>query len=213
MSDFKSTTSFIKCDRLKIGGRSWPPEYNVEHAHLKFSSAQGGLIWERATNSLINIDGGINDYILMNPVKGGESAADGTNIYANTNSYLRAGPGENTGGVDKKGTGLTYTPRGQITIGLTHEDTEVGSTEVSIHGSSLTEHSSFTHKELSLIGEKEKLQYQSYGEKLFQESSSSIKLFDGRILKKEKGLWIEDNFKEETLSNKTLIDPYISGDI
>ena len=40
----------------------------------------------------------------MNQVKG----ASGINMAPTTNSYLRAGPGERTGGADGKGTGLTY---------------------------------------------------------------------------------------------------------
>ena len=108
----------------------------------------------------------------MNNVQGG----DNINLSANTNSYLRAGPGERFGGPDGKGTGLTYDPRGQITIGLTHKDADGDSTDISIHGSSLKQHSSITDKELNITGYKIKLQYPSKGEKLFQESPLNFKI-------------------------------------
>ena len=57
----------------------------------------------------------------MNPVKGGSNI----NLNTNTNSYIRAGPGRIIGssGADGYGTGINYTPKGQITLGLTKEDT------------------------------------------------------------------------------------------
>ena len=186
MSDFKSTTSFIKCDNLKIANQLWPTDYDIDNSYLKFSDASG-LFWERSFNSLANVDEGFNDYIVMNNVKGGSNV----NLSTNTNSYIRAGPGERfdsvlgTGGVDGKGTGITYAPRGQITLGLTHEDTDVDSTDISVHGSSLALHSSLTNRELAFIGEKEQLKFPSSGEKLFQQSSKSFKIIDGDILKKK----------------------------
>ena len=165
MSDFNSISTFVKCDNFKVGGYLWPIDYNVNDAYLKFSN-ENGLTWEKSSTSIINRDIGFNDYIIMNNVQGG----DNINLSANTNSYLRAGPGERFGGPDGKGTGLTYDPRGQITIGLTHKDADGDSTDISIHGSSLKQHSSITDKELNITGDKIKLQYPSKGEKLFQES-------------------------------------------
>ena len=213
MSDFKSTTSFIKCDNLKIANQLWPTDYDIDNSYLKFSDATG-LFWERSFNSLANVDVGFNDYILMNNVKGGSNV----NLSTNTNSYIRAGPGERfdaelgTGGVDGKGTGLTYTPRGQITLGLTHEDTDVDSTDISVHGSSLALHSSLTNRELAFIGEKEQLKFPSSGEKLFQQSSKSFKIIDGDILKKENGVWIDRDTQSKTSSN-ILTNPLVSGDL
>ena len=213
MSDFKSTTSFIKCDNLKIANQLWPTDYDIDNSFLKYSDATG-LFWERSFNSLANVDVGLNDYIVMNNVKGGSNV----NLTTNTNSYIRAGPGERfnsfleTGGVDGTGTGLTYTPRGQITLGLTKEDSDVNSSDISIHGSSLTLHSSLTNRELAFIGEKEHLKYPSSGEKLFQQSSKSFKIIDGDILKKENGVWIDRDTQSKTSSN-ILTDPLISGDL
>ena len=212
MSDFKTTTSFIKCDNLKIANQLWPGEYDVDDAYLKYSSTIG-LFWERTNTSIVNVDEGLNDYIVMNNVKGGPNI----NISTNTSSYIRAGPGERvdaflgSGGVDRTGTGITYDPKGQITLGLTREDADKDSTDISIHGSSLTMHSSLTHREIEFIGEKEKLKYPAYGEKLFQQSSKSIKILDGEILKKENGVWIDRDTQSKTTSN-ILINPLISGD-
>ena len=114
MSDFKTTTSYLKCDNLRISGKSWPSHYDTDNSFLKYSE-RDGLTWERSFNSLDNNDTGLNDYIVMNPYIG----ASAETLKTNTNSYLRAGPGERTGGFDGKGTGITYEPKGQITIGLT----------------------------------------------------------------------------------------------
>ena len=214
MSDFKSITSFVKCDHLKIGGQAWPHQYSIDNAYLKFSNING-LEWEQSSAAINNFDSGLNDYIVMNNRKGGS----GINLTSNTSSYIRAGPGERldvslgSGGVDGKGTGITYEPRGQITLGLTHEDADADSTNITIHGSSLKQHSSITDREVSIIGEKVKLQYPSSGEKLFQESPLSFKVINGDILKKENGLWINKNYKGETLTNKVIDNPTISGDI
>jgi len=214
MSDFRSTTPFLKCDNLKIGGISWPKQYTTDNAYLKFTNTSG-LEWQAASDSLSNVDVGFNDYLVMNQQKGGS----GITIAANTNSYIRAGPGERlddsmgSGGPDGRGTGITHEPRGQITIGLTHEDADKDSTDITIHGSSLKMHSSITDRELSFIGDKVKLQYPSSGEKLFQESPLSFKVTKGEVLKKENGLWISNNYKGETLTNKVLDNPTISGDI
>ena len=145
----------------------------------------------------------------MNQNKGGS----GVTLVPNTSSYIRAGPGERTGGVDSKGTGLTYTPRGQITLGLTHEDHDDASTDISIHGSSLTQHFSATHKEISIIGDKVKLQYPSSGEKLFQESPLSFKVSGGDIFKRENNAWINENYKSDLMSNKTFGNPHILGEL
>ena len=208
MSDFNSITSFVICDNLEVGGQNWPSRYTIDNAYLKYSNING-LQWHAATDSLRNDDTGLNDYLVMNQQKGGEN----TTISANTMSYLRAGPGQLTGGSDGKGTGLTYDGRGQITIGLTAEDTDEGSTDINIHGSSFTRHSSITDRELSFIGDKVNLQYPSSGEKLFQESPLSLKINKGNIFKKENGLWIDTNYKNETLTNKVFENPHISGDI
>ena len=154
MSDFNSITSFVMCDNLQIGGQNWPSRYTIDNAYLKYTNING-LQWHAASDSLRNDDIGLNDYLVMNQQKGGENIT----IAANTMSYLRAGPGQLTGGSDGKGTGLTYDGRGQITIGLTAEDTDEGSTDINIHGSSFTRHSSITDRELSFIGDKVNLQY------------------------------------------------------
>ena len=208
MSDFNSISTFVKCDNFKVGGYLWPIDYNVNDAYLKFSN-ENGLTWEKSSTSIINRDIGFNDYIIMNNVQGG----DNINLSANTNSYLRAGPGERFGGPDGKGTGLTYDPRGQITIGLTHKDADGDSTDISIHGSSLKQHSSITDKQLNITGDKIKLQYPSKGEKLFQESPLNFKIINGITLNKENGQWINKNYKSECLTNKVLNNPHISGDI
>ena len=123
MSDFRSTTSFIKCEDLKINEKRWPSDYTVDNAYLKYTNV-GGLEWFAASDALNNEDGGVlNDYIVMNPQKGGS----GVTLSANTSSFIRAGPGQLVGaaiggGPDGRGTGITYTQRGQITIGLTEED-------------------------------------------------------------------------------------------
>ena len=207
MTDFLSTRAFIRCDNLQIAGKNWPSNYN-DNSYLKFSVADG-ITWHPATDSLNNTDGGLNDYIIMNQNKGGS----GVTLVPNTSSYIRAGPGERTGGVDSKGTGLTYTPRGQITLGLTHEDHDDASTDISIHGSSLTQHFSATHKEISIIGDKVKLQYPSSGEKLFQESPLSFKVSGGGIFKRENNAWINENYKSDLMSNKTFGNPHILGEL
>ena len=87
MSDFKTTTSYLKCDNLKISGKSWPSHYDTDNSFLKYSE-KDGLTWERSFNSLINNDTGQNDYIVMNPTIG-ESAAT---LKTNTNSASRSPP-------------------------------------------------------------------------------------------------------------------------
>ena len=214
MADFKSSTSFIKCDHLKIGEKSWPKQYNQDNSYLKFTNANG-LEWFAASDALNNVDGGeINDYIVMNQQKGGS----GVTLSANTSSFIRAGPGQlvgasTGGGPDGKGTGITYTPRGQITIGLTEEDADEGSTDINIHGSSLKQHTSMSDREFSIVGDKTKLQYPSHGEKLFQESPLSIKITGDGIFKKENNSLINEKYKSETLPNKILINTKIGGEI
>ena len=207
MADFLSSTSFIRADNFQIGGYTWPNDYS-DNSFLKYTDEEG-LQWTPASDALINVDDGLNDYIIMNQIKGG----DGIVLSANTSSYIRAGPGERTGGVDSKGTGLTYTPRGQITLGLTHEDHDQDSTDISIHGSSLTEHFSATHKEISIIGGKVKLQYPSKGEKLFHESPLSFKVSGEGIFKRENNAWINEKYKNDLISNKTFSNPRIMGDL
>ena len=46
---------------------------------------------------------GENDYLVMNPVKGGSNI----NLNTNTNSYIRAGPGEIIGSSGADGYGST----------------------------------------------------------------------------------------------------------
>ena len=214
MSDFRSTTSFIKCEDLKINEKRWPSDYTVDNAYLKYTNV-GGLEWFAASDALNNEDGGVlNDYIVMNPQKGGS----GVTLSANTSSFIRAGPGQLVGaaiggGPDGRGTGITYTQRGQITIGLTEEDADEGSTDISIHGSSLKQHTSITDREITIIGDKVKLQQPSYGEKLFQESPLSFKVSGGDIFKRENNTWIDENYISGLISNKTFINPHISGDI
>ena len=89
MSDFKSITSFVKCDHLKIGGQAWPHQYSIDNAYLKFSNING-LEWEQSSAAINNFDSGLNDYIVMNNRKGGS----GINLTSNTSSYIRAVPGE-----------------------------------------------------------------------------------------------------------------------
>ena len=45
MSDFRSGSSFVKCDHLKIGGVGWPKQYTTDNAYLKFTNTNGCLLY------------------------------------------------------------------------------------------------------------------------------------------------------------------------
>ena len=86
MSDFRTTQPFIKCDDLKINGQEWPSQYGVDNEN-SLSLHLEMVLNGNSLAAVNNVDGGLNDYLIMNQVKGGT----GINMAPTTNSYLRAG--------------------------------------------------------------------------------------------------------------------------
>jgi len=209
MSDFIINNSSVSCIDLKINGLLWPNDYrNSNNNYLRISNT-GLLTWQPAS-SLIQNDNtsSINNnyYMVMNPSLG----ADNTSLSAKTNDYLRVGLGSQTGGVDGKGTGLNYTPRGQLTIGLTAEDTILSG---NVFGSSMTEHVSLSHKDISIIGKKENTKSPINGDSDYNISNKSTKIDEDGLKRRQNGEWVENNSLNEILYNKSLVSSKTDGNL
>jgi hypothetical protein len=209
MSDFIINNSSVSCIDLKINGLLWPNDYtNSNNYYLRISNT-GLLTWQPASTLIQNDNtSSINNnyYMVMNPSLGSAN----TSLSPKTNDYLRVGLGTQTGGVDGKGTGLNYTPKGQITIGLTAEDTSLSA---NVFGSSMTEHVSLSHKDISLIGKKENTKLPIIGGGDYIVSNKSTKIDDSGLKRKQNGEWVENNNISEDLYNKSLISSKTDGNL
>ena len=207
MSDFIINNSSISCNDLKINGLLWPNDYiNATNNYLRISNT-GELSWQPASTIIQNDNtSSINNnyYMVMNPSLGSAT----TTLSPKTNDYLRVGLGSQTGGVDGRGTGLNYTPRGQLTIGLKAEDTSLSE---NVFGSSMTEHLSLSHKDISLIGKKENTKLPIIGGSDYVVSNNSSKIDDSGLKRKQNGEWVENNNISEDLYNKSLISSKTDG--
>lgn len=207
MSDFIINNSSISCIDLKINNLLWPNDYsNATNNYLRISS-EGLLTWQPANSIIENdISSSLNDnyYMVMNPTIGGSDVT----LLPKTNNYLRVGLGSQIGGVDKLGTGLNHSPKGQITIGLTAEDTSINA---GVFGSSMTDHLSLSSEELSIIGKKQTTIFPVKGDPDYNISTKSIKLGYGGLKKRENNQWTENNRVSEDLYNKSIISSKNDG--
>ena len=213
MVDFIIQDSSIACNTLEINNVNFPTVY-VDNTYLKYTGSSG-LIWDKGKIELLNINDSSNNnfYMILNESIGGPSVNNINNISrANTTNYIRAGLGSQSGGSDNLGTGLTYTSKGQLTIGLTDKDTL--SDTPNTFGSSLTSHLSLTNKEVVIIDNKKNISYPIQGELDCQKSLFTSSKLDNKGLKiMEDGSWTDYNYTSEDLYNKTLHHPIIDGDI
>lgn len=203
MGDFIINNSSISCIDLKINNQIWPNDYtNATNNYLKYTA--DGISWQPST-TIVNNDLVNNNYLIMNNSLG----SDTTELKPITIPYLRCGLGSQTGGADNKGTGLTYTPRGQITIGLMEEDTLITS---NVFGSTMTQHLSLTDKEVSVINTKESTQLPLIGGLDYNKSLfTSTKLDTDGLKQRENSFWTETNYLNEELNNKYLNAPSFDG--
>ena len=214
MSDFIINNSSISCIDLKINGLLWPNDYSssVENGFLRFNTVDG-LSWQPSQSLINNADDqtvpsfGNNYYLIMSSSIGSES----TQLAPYTNNYLRAGLGSQTGGSDNCGTGITYTPKGQITIGLKEEDTNISQNS---YGSTMTSHYSLTYKEISIIDTKENIRDPIPGGAEYNKSLFTSSKVDVNGLKlRENGNWVSSHRFTENLYNKVITNPNISGNL
>ena len=215
MGDFIVNNSSLSCRDLKINGQLWPNNYsNVNNYYLRFNDPEtagigdpSGISWQPASTVILNDNSSSinnNYYMVMNPGVG----STGSTLIPKTNNYLRSGLGSQTGGVDNKGTGLSYTPKGQITIGLTAEDTTLVS---NVFGSSMTEHLSLSHKDVSIISKKENTILPRKGGLDYNISNKSTKIDSTGLKRKDNGIWIKYNNFNEELHNKHIIGGKTDG--
>ena len=206
MPDFIVNNSSISCIDLKINNILWPNNYsNANNNYLMYSSTKG-LEWKPINLPVVNDNSSINNYLITNNTIGGSDVK----LIPSTNEYLRAGLGSQTGGIDNAGTGLTYTSKGQITIGLTNSDITHSS---GVFGSTMTPHLSLTHREVTIIDDKERISSVS-GEIDYTRSLFTSSKLDSEGLKiRENGVWRKREDLLDSFSNKTLNDPIINGDL
>ena len=220
MSDFLIKNDNISCNHLKINGKLFPINYGID-GFLKYSLSDDKLLWEGLEASLdINNEentSGIRDnyYMIMNDSIGSSS---GKFTRAITNNYLRIGMGNNTSGIDKGGTGISPLTKGQITIGLTKEDTSSLSVIKSLdmntgYGHTLTDHLSLMSDGIKLTNNKErKLEDLSSGDFIIS-NNYGIKIDKEGYHKYEDGNMININNTTEDLYNKIITDPILNGNI
>ena len=215
MTEIFTNNSSLSCINLEINNELWPNDYPINNRFLKYTVNQG-LSWELPQLTIDNKDEndvsiGYNHYLVLNQERG-SSLTDSVPI---TNNYLRAGLGTNTGGIDHQGTGLSYTPRGQITIGLNEEDTGLSNiSSYNGYGASMTEHISMTYKEISIIDNKDKPIHPIIGGADFNKSLFTSSKLDHQGLKlMENGNWIHSDSLSTILYNKGLYSPLINGDL
>ena len=204
--------SSISCTEISINGQVWPINYE-NNRYLRYKVNEG-LIWD-TVNTFIENDTSEsikdNYHMVLNNNLGSGSLSNPVNLLPVTNDYLRAGLGSRTGGSDNSGTGLTYSPRGQITLGLKESDTNNSSNSF---GSTLTDHLSLTHREVTIIGKKEYLRYPIFGEPDYTRSLFTSSKLDLNGLKlMENGEWIKYEDSSLLFTNKSIKDPIINGDL
>ena len=220
MSDFVINNDHISCTHLRINGKLFPREYNTD-GFLKYSISENKLLWSELEASL-NLNNekdtsGIqgNYYMIMNNSIGGESSKFTNAI---TNDYLRLGIGNRTSGPDGKGTGISPLTKGQITLGLTKEDTSSlsdikllnRSTE---YGSTLTDHLSLMSDGIGLIYKKKRdLENLDSGD-FIKATNEGIKIDKDGYYKYEDGNIININTSTEDLYNKIINDPTLNGNL
>ena len=232
MSEFSVQDASLRCDFLTINQVPFPQTYPTISNFLKYDAQLQELVWDIASTSVATNETD-NEYLILSATKGNEGGS--VTMNPKTSSNIRGGIGVRddrgtSGGPDGKGTGLTYTPKGQITIGLTKENTDIISA-TNEKGVSMTDYTSLSHKELFINSINDTKYYNSNYEQVPKPTNSSIfgtltnnivgidlPGFDSGIKVNTEGYYKQENSSHvsigntnEVLTNKVLKDPIIDG--
>jgi hypothetical protein len=207
-NEFRLGGKFEQLDGLTVGGVNFPSDFrDIDRKYLYYTK-ESGMRWTISGVDLYNDLSGDLSYIINNQVLGA-----GTNFLApRTNKYLMIGGSAYKsslidGGSDGKGTGLSGTIKGQLTIGLTPDDYSIsGSTDN--YGSSLTDHLSLSHKEIRITDVKEQ-----DNNKYYPSFDGGLVLNTTGIYKRQSNNWINLSETSEVLKNKIIKSPFLEGDI
>ena len=233
MAEFSVQDASLRCDYLTINQVPFPQTYPSISNFLKYDSEIKELVWDIASTSVANNEVN-NEYLIMTANKGTDTGS--VTMNPNSATYIRGGHGvqknlNTLGGPDGSGTGINYTPKGQITIGLTKENADLSS-NTNERGSSMVDFMSLSHKELLITDIHNTKYFTSKYQEISEPSTlpgfggtndvfgidypnfnSGLKLDITGYYKKENSSHIPIENTNEVLRNKILKDPIIDGTI
>ena len=222
MSGFLVNDDTISCNRFELAGEIFPDDYPVGNISkfLKYDPTGGGLNWgDNPVEIFINNDASsniINEniYLVMNTTIGSSV----NSLSPLTNDFLRVGMGNNTSGPDNLGTGVSNNSKGQITIGLTQEDTgnltKIKQLSSSTgYGVSLTNHLSLKNDGIDIISDKYRNLTEKNNSDYIKSQNSGIRITETGYNIMKNGQWVNIDNLKTSLNNKLLSNPKIDGNI